>query len=100
MNFDQSYTTVAPTATFQSTGTMQTCGSAYSANPMINADGLATYTSQDASPEYAPGGPNRIVTPGNNGTQQPLGDGVFPLMLMALIFAGIMYLRRRQRPTE
>ena len=39
MNYDQSYTVVAPIATFQSTSTMQGSGSTYSSNPMLNAEG-------------------------------------------------------------
>ena len=64
MNYDQSYTVVAPIATFQSTSTMQGSGSTYSSNPMLNAEGQATYTTQESSPAYSPGGPRRIITPG------------------------------------
>ena len=96
MNNDQNtFTAVAPQATFQSTSTMAGSGSAYSANPTLNADGIATYTEQPASSDYATGGPRKIVTPGNRGTQQPLGDALIPLLIMAFIYAlRVLYKRK------
>jgi len=100
MNNDQmTFTAVAPNATFQSTSAMLGSGSAYASNPTLNAEGMAIYTEQPVSSDYASRGPRRIVTPGNSGTQQPIGDAVCPLMLMALAWAGIVYLRRRRRQT-
>jgi hypothetical protein len=96
MNYDQSYTVVAPIATFQSTSTMQGSGSTYSSNPMLNAEGQATYTTQESSPAYSPGGPRRINTPGAGGTQQPLGDALIPLLLMVMAYATYLLLRRRK----
>ena len=96
MNYDQSYTVVAPIATFQSTSTMQGSGSTYSSNPMLNAEGQATYTTQESSPAYSPGGPRRSNTPGAIGTQQPLGDALIPLLLMVMAYATSLLLRRRK----
>ena len=96
MNYDQSYTVVAPIATFQSTSTMQGSGSTYSSNPMLNAEGQATYTTQESSPAYSPGGLRRIITPGAGGTQQPLGDALIPLLLMVMAYATSVLLRRRK----
>ena len=97
MNYDQSYTVVAPIATFQSTSTMQGSGSTYSSNPMLNAEGQATYTTQESSPAYSPGGPRRsIITPGPGGIQQPLGDALIPLLLMVMAYATYLLLRRRK----
>ena len=97
MNNDQmTFSAVAPNATFQSTSAMQGTGSAYSANPSLNAEGMAIYTEQPVSSDYASSGPRRIVTPGNSGTQQPLGDALIPLLLMALAFLAFSYLRRKR----
>lgn len=96
MNYDQSYTAVAPMAAFQSTSTMQGSGSAYSSHPMLNAEGQATYTTQESSPAYSPGGPRRIITPGNSGTQQPIGDALIPLLLMVMVYATSVLLCRRK----
>ena len=86
--------------TFQSTSTMQGSGSAYTANPMLNEDGTAATPTETAS------GPRRekkddddeitIVTPGQGGSQAPIGDAVLPLMLMAVLASGGIYLRRRR----
>ena len=96
MNYDQSYTVVAPIATFRSTSTMQGSGSTYSSNPMLNAEGQATYTTQESSPAYSPGCPRRIITPGNSGIQQPIGDALIPLLLMVMAYATSVLLRRRK----
>ena len=86
---------------FQSTSTMQASGSVLSSQPMLNADGTAY------SPAAAPGKNIRratkdeddeitIVTPGQGGSQAPLGDAVLPLLLMAMAFAGMTYIRKRR----
>ena len=51
------------------------------------------------SPAKAPTGPRKdIITPSNPGQKGefPLGDAVLPLMLMAISFCGIIYLRRQK----
>ena len=92
---------------FQSTSTMQGSGSAYSSTPALNADGTAS------TPLDAARGPRRAkldgdpdpddidfgdtpVTPGQSGSEAPIGDAVLPLMLMAAAGAGIIALRRRR----
>ena len=94
--------TEQPQAQFQSTSTLQGSGSAYSASPAINADGTAY------SPAATPGKNIRratkdedddeivIVTPGQGGSQAPIGDAVLPLLLMAMAFAGMTYIRKRR----
>ena len=91
-----------PNATFQSTSSMSGSGSQYSANPSLNSDGTAVYTSA-SSPAKAPGGPRRemvIPTPPGGGgdkiPQEPIGDAVLPLMLMAVAWAMFVYFRRKQ----
>ena len=72
---------------WQSTSAMQGSGSAYSAQVTavgaVEATDMATTTTDTYSPAQAPSGPRRIVTPGNSGTQQPIGDAVLPLLLLA-----------------
>ena len=76
---------------WQSTSAMQGSGSAYSAQVTavgaVEATDMATTTTDTYSPAQAPSGPRRIVTPGNSGTQQPIGDAVLPLLLLAGAFA-------------
>ena len=88
-----------PQTEFQSTSTMQTSGSAYASQPMLNADGTAYNPAAAVTP--MPDGPRRSKEnpndPGNttdNGS--PIGDAVLPLMIMALAFGGVIYLRRRK----
>ena len=89
--------------TFQSTSTMQGSGSAYTANPVLNEDGTA------ASPTDRSSGPRKVgALPGTGGgsvdmpdtskagDNTPIGDAVLPLMLMAVMAGGVIYLRRRK----
>ena len=86
---------------FQSTSTMQTSGSTLTSQPMLNADGTAY------NPTAGSSGPRKakmedddddftITTPGTTGSQAPIGEAILPLSLMALAFAGVIYLRRRR----
>ena len=108
----------APSMDFHSTSVLPASGSAYTATPMIGENGAA------ATPSYA--APGRIghirkldangngieddeeggEEPGNAGTpgqtvdpkdQLPLGDAVWPLMLMALAYLGVRVFRARKR---
>ena len=95
----QNYTTEP----FRSTSAMQSSGSTYSPNPTLGADGTASY-GDEGSPtrnirkmkmEETPGNPG---TPGNGTAgEQPLGDAVWPLMLMALAYLGVRFFFRRRR---
>lgn len=92
-----------PSAVFQSTSALQGSGSQYSANPMLNADGTASYNGVSAS---APSGPRHAKMEGNNNpnpdvggdgnTPTPLGDAVIPLLFMSLAFCGYLYLRHKR----
>ncbi len=86
----QNYTTTEP---FRSTSTMQGSGSVYSATPVLDADGSAYNPSESAS-ERPHGGIRKAdaFTP-----PQPLGDAVWPLMLMALAYLGLRLFRARKR---
>ena len=93
--------TEAPAAVFQSTSTLAGSGSAWSATPMLNADGTAY------DPSVSPRGPRRmkmdedepevIETPTG---RQPLGDALLPLFLLALAYAGYKVLARRKKSAQ
>lgn len=91
-----------PTLTMSSTGSvMMKSGSAL---PMAAVSGTTT------AEDYAPSGPRRAKRdvgdgeategdedPDNPGEPAPIGDVLWPLMLMALAFCGVVYLRRKKR---
>ncbi len=97
-----------PTLTMSSTGSvMMKSGSAL---PIAAVSGTST------ADDYAPSGPRRAKkedegfadqdpTPGQGdsgtpdlpGDTVPLGDAILPLMVMALAFCGVVYLRRKKR---
>lgn len=87
-----------PNTVFQSTSALQGSGSQYSANPMLNADGTASYNGVSAS---APSGPRhaKMNNPnpdvGGEGNT-PIGDAVLPLLFMSLTFCGYLYLRHKR----
>ena len=93
-----------PNAAFQSTSTMMGSGSSYSANPTLNSDGTASYDGASASAPSS--GPRKAKKEGEWGDTElggtptepgtPLGDAVLPLLLCALAFCGVIYLRRRK----
>ena len=92
-----------PTLAMGSTGSvMMKSGSAL---PMAAVSGITT------ADDYAPSGPRRAKRdvgeggttenedpdPDNPGEPMPLGDVLWPLMVMALAFCGVVYLRRKKR---
>ena len=91
----QTMSTTVPSASFQSTSTMTASGSSYSSQPTIGSDGVATMGETYTSSQPA-SGPRRIVTPGNGGTQQPIGDALIPLFLMVMVYATSLLRRRRK----
>ena len=84
-----------PDIAFRSTSTMVGSGSAYCSSPMLTENGTATYSGESSS-SSAPSGTKKIVTPGNEGTQQPIGDALLPMMLMAIVFAGVIALKQKK----
>lgn len=88
---------------WRSTSVMRTSGSAYS--PQITAVGATTVssmatTTETYSPAKAPGsGPRRGFDTGAETKQSeefPIGDAVLPLMMMEMLFAGVVYFRRKR----
>ncbi len=97
---EQADVTVAtPSAAFQSTSTLPSSGSSFSANPGLNEDGTATYEGASYSPAQVPNGsgPRKSGTPGSGTNQQPLGDAVLPLLLLALAYLSTRVFLRRKR---
>ncbi len=98
----QSYTTTQP---FRSTSAMQSSGSVYSANPSIGSDGTAynPVTSNPSGPrkakkeegEFDPSKP--VIDEKTDSGNTPIGDAVWPLMLMALAYLGMRVFRARKR---
>ena len=84
--------------TFQSTSTMAPVNSQYSANPSLNEDGTAYNPAEttSATSQKPGGGPRKVGPVQTEGDPTPVGDAVLPLMLMALAFGGVIYLRRRK----
>lgn len=78
----QDWSAQAPSATFQSTSTMPSSGSAYSSTPKPYTDG--TTEEADASPSGHPGKPKTVAPPTPEGDPTPIGDGMWVLMLLAL----------------
>lgn len=102
----------APTVAqdWQSTSSMAGSGSAYGAQ--VAAVGAASVTEMATTTEsYSPAKSGirkapPTITPGTesgydpaNPQFSPLGDAVLPLLLMALLFAGITYLRTTRKRT-
>ena len=96
----QSFTTTEP---FRSTSAMQTSGSVYSANPVLNENGTAYNPSEAAMSAHIQSGPRKSLgdnptDPGStNDENSPIGDAVWPLMLMALAYMGLRVFRARKR---
>ena len=85
----------APSTTFQSTSSMSGSNSAYSSNPSIGDNGMAS------QPHAAPSsrsisGPKRISNPDDDEIN-PIGDAILPLLMAAGAFLLMKALRRRRK---
>ena len=90
----------APSATFQSTGTMLPSGSTYSSTPMIRQDGTAAlYTTTEPAKANGPrrSGPGVPTTPGQGSqeNQFPIGDALLPLLIFSCAYLIWRAVRRR-----
>lgn len=97
------------TQEWQSTSTMKSSGSMYS--PQVQQVGAATApvmatttTTESNAPTKGHGhirkGFDYGAEGGEQSTEFPIGDAVVPLMLMAVLFAGVVYLRRKRLAKE
>ena len=86
--------------------TLQGSGSAYA--PQITPVGATSAvseatTTQSYSPAQAPAGPRRGFDVGGEtgrSDESPIGDAVLPLMMMAVLFSSVVYIRRRKAVKE
>ena len=96
-NFAAANQMEAPSTGFQSTSsTMMNSGSAYSANPTLNEEGMATYDGASYSPAKAPSGPHKVA-PKDGDEDYPIGDAVLPLLLLAGVYLSVRVFLRRKR---
>ena len=87
---------------WQSTSAMKGAGSSYSSQ--ITAVGATSAlseatTTDNYSPAKAPGGPRRVIEDNQDfggDEASPIGDALLPLMLMAMVFTGVIYFRKRR----
>ena len=94
--------TMAQQDQWQSTSTLQGTGSNYA--PQVTAVGATAVSSMATtteiySPAKAPGGPRKSFdTGGETGKSDefPIGDAVLPMLIMAMLFAGVVYTRRKK----
>lgn len=88
----------APSVGFQSTSAYSGQWNQDAQQSMLNADGTVNADAYGIGQRNAPG-PRRVGqtgTPGEGGEQQPLGDVLWPLMLMAMLYVGERALRARR----
>ena len=83
---------------FRSTSTMTPSGSLYASMPSLNADGTAAYSAPIQAAYSEAGRPGSIKTstgtPGSGGTQLPIGDGMWAMIVMAIGYA--LFIARRK----
>ncbi|MBQ6791132.1 MAG: hypothetical protein IJP76_06795 [Paludibacteraceae bacterium] len=88
---------------WQTTSVMQGSGSSYSSQVTavgaVSASHLGTTTTETYSPQA--GGPRRVIgtnpDPGiTDDNSSPIGDAMLPLLLMAVVFCGAIYFRRKR----
>jgi len=97
--------TMAQQPDWKSTSTMQGTGSAYAPQVMeVGATTVPTIatTTESYSPNKAPSGPRKGFDIGGDAGQgpSPIGDAVLPMMLMAMLFAGVVYTRRKKQAAK
>lgn len=95
--------TMAQQDQWQSTSTMQGTGSSYA--PQVTAVGASgvsdmAKTTESYSPAKAPSGPRRVIGTnpegGEGSNDSPIGDAVLPMLLCAVVFCGVIALRRKR----
>jgi len=82
-------TALAPTAGFQSTSAYSGQWQGAGTTPMLNSDGSVNAEAYMGGPDNAPGMRKAPGTPGGDldpSAQQPIGDALLPLLVMAVAF--------------
>jgi hypothetical protein len=92
----------APTTTFQSTSTLGSSNSAYSSNPSIGDNGTATIRTigvrRNETPSGNPGTPDEDeIDDDEKAEWQPIGDAVWPLLLLALAYLIVRATRKEEK---
>ena len=89
------------------TSTMQTSGSAYSSQVTPVGATAAPSEATTTTATYAPGRPGTIrrgfddtPNPGQGNPGSPIGDPVWPLMLMAIALAAYTAIKRRRQTAK
>lgn len=96
----ESNTQSMPVLPFRSTSTMVSSGSTYGSNYRLDSNGKATFDSPFSGPRRAKMEEDDeiiIFTPGQGGSQAPIGDAVLPLLLMLMAYAGYIAHRRHKQ---
>ncbi len=94
---DNGIEAATPSTGFRSTSAYSGQWNQDAQQSMLNADGTVNEDAYGIGQRNAPG-PRRVGqtgTPGAEGEQQPLGDILWPLMLMAMMYAAVRVLRRK-----
>ena len=88
-----------PSMAFRSVGVMAGSGSVYVSNPQLNADGTAEYPSVvdrgESIVDRGVSGARRIGPPTPEGPPTPIGDEVWPMMVMAVGYLLVKHVRRK-----
>ena len=91
----QAVSTAAPTATFQSTSAYSGQWNQDDRQSMLNEDGsMNTEVYMSSSPRRAPGTPGGELDPNK---QQPIGDGLWALMLLACAYLIVRATRKEEK---
>ena len=94
---DNGIEAATPSTGFRSTSAYSGQWNQDAQQSMLNADGSINAEVYGVGQRNAPG-PRRVGqtgTPGEGGEQQPLGDVLWPLMLMAMMYAAVRVFRRK-----
>lgn len=83
---------------WKSTSIMSGAGGYTAPITEVGSSSVGQMATTTGSPAKAPGGPRKslIGGPEDKPGPSPIGDAVLPLLLMAVAFGGVVYLRRRQ----
>lgn len=86
-----------PSVSFRSTGSdLMSTGSAYSATPVLNADGIASINGSSYAPaQRIGGGPRKADAFDDNSEDMPLGSPVLPLLLFVAAYVLFKTIRRK-----
>ena len=95
--------TMAQSAQEWQTASLPGSGSNYA--PQVTAVGASVAASEATTTNetYTPSAPGAIrrgfidpSNPGNQSNESPVGDAILPLLLIALTYAGVTYIRKRK----